>query len=126
MGFLTRKIYGVEVVLGDVEPGAVRATVATDTHGREPHPRDAVAFAVLLVVAVLRGCRNAPEVAEPYIELCRAAGEVLYESDPEECKTMRLSEHLDEYDAEGSSAGDVLVAGIPKVGDDPGPPPTAR
>jgi hypothetical protein len=73
----------------------------------------------------LRGCRTAPEVAVPFAELCRAAGNLLYAADAEAADDIRLSRDLDTEPATllGGEAGVMLSLGIPRVTGDPGPRP---
>jgi hypothetical protein len=125
-GLFTRKMFSAEVVLGDIDPSAVEASVTLDSFGREEDPTDIVAFVPMVVAAVRRACRNAPEVAAPFVGLCSEIGELLSAVGPDECRLLNLRDRLGLTKVGvwlQSDPESILRVGIPKVTGDPGPRP---
>jgi hypothetical protein len=114
-----------EVVLGDIDPSTVEASVTLDSFGRGEDPTDIVAFVPMVVAAVMRACRNAPEVAAPFVGLCSEIAELLLAVGPEECRVLSLRDRLGraEVGVFQADPDSILRAGIPKVTGDPGPRP---
>ena len=128
MGVLTTTAFSADVTLGSIDAGQVMAAVKLDSHGRPDDPRDIVGFLAMLIVAVMRGCRNAPDLAEPYVDLCRDTAELVLRLDAERARTLHLHELInpDEIARSDSDARAMLAAGVPTVTGDPGPRPHRR
>jgi hypothetical protein len=114
MGLLTQKMMVAKVVLGDFEPGTVQAAVSVNARGRND-PRDLVAFVPMVMVAVMRACRNEPQVAAPFVGLCEAAADALLDVGPDASGAMRLRDALAAPSASLPGAQEILEMGIPTV-----------
>lgn len=124
MGLRTAKAFGatIDIVGLDTDDplGAPPvATVAFDDRGRPADPRDIVGFEAMLVVAMMRACRNSPEVFEPFVELVGQVCEVMLSLDEAAAAGLCLRDHLHPTVAAQAAGPDstaaILTAGVPRV-----------
>jgi hypothetical protein len=103
MGVMSRKVMTAEVTLSGIEDDPASSEVAAQVrftiHGRSETPRDLVALLPMAVVGTLRGCRSAPNHAQPFLTICGEVVDALLECDPAEAPSFRLRDAIFEpYD----------------------------
>jgi hypothetical protein len=126
VGFLTDKLFTAEVLLSAGETReTTRATVTLNgSRGRSASdPREIVGFVPMLVVAVMRALRKDPPLAAPYVAMCDETAKLLIDLGPAKARRLRLRDYANpDFAAErpGDQGAQLLAAGVPYLGPDPG------